>query len=331
MRDPIIAFMIFLFVVAGRCDARLFANKGKEPRRPANKKPSRGSGPVDKGDQRPHQASTSSKTKSKDNNTSADTVVKEKHKDEPEVRRITNHVRVTLTDVDNVDSFTPAETIFFEDCFMSAFIEVEDPSNEDDVQVRSIIVLDETPSQHRDRSLSLRTSGLYFDISALFEWSCRLCGLSTTRSSTTTSTTSSNNMDDDYTNDDFYFGGVTRTSSPTASPTGSPTPMPTYHSGFDDDFRDDDFYFNGPVADTVMVADDDLTDDTFYFSGTADQAGDDTMADDDVFSFFFGQRRLEAVEESDERRLEDLLCRKLRAGPFPVFHGVKECFVLFTA
>jgi hypothetical protein len=52
------------------------------------------------------------------------------------------------------------------------------------------------------------------------------------------------------------------------------------------------------------------------------------MVDDDVFTAFFGKR---VLEESDERRFEELLCQKLRVGPFQSFHSVRDCFVVFTA
>jgi len=278
MKVPTIALISLLLPCP--VQARLFGNKGKQPLRA--KKHYEAVKPDNQEKEKLHEALNDEKSKASGGhadkkNGQALTI--------PDIRRNTNQVRVTLTDVDDVNSLSPAETIFFEDSFKSAFVQIQ-KSNDDDVQVRSMIVLPDVPSKDQNRAL-FGTPGQYFDISALFEWSCRLCGSTT--------------GDDDYTNDDFYFNGVTTTSSPTSSPTESPSLSPTYHMLLDDP--------PGPVLDD-------------------DWALGSTLADDDLYSFFFGKR---VLEESDERRLEDLLCNNLRAGPFPAFHRVTECFVLFTA
>ncbi len=244
-----------------------------------------------------------------------------------EVQRKTNEVRVTLTNVEEISFLSSAETMFFEDCFMTAFVESQ-TDGDDDIHVRSMIVLRDSSTKknrlrQRDRSL-WRTPGRYFDIAALFEWSCRFCGISSARSSTGETL-----ADDDHTDDDFYFNGP-QEKSPTTYPTSRPT---TFVQGLDDDHSDDDFYFNGPTRVHTTQLDDDHTDDTFYFSGNKDSKIEDwsfgnTLRDDDVFSFFFGKR---VLEESDERRFEELLCRELRAGPFQAFHLVGECYVVFMA
>lgn len=241
-----------------------------------------------------------------------------------DIQRNSNKVRVTLTDVDDISFLSPAETMFFEDSFMAAFEESQN-HGEEEIHVRSMIVLsDSTTKKNRlhqpDRTL-WRTPGKYFDIAALFEWSCRFCGTTSTRAS-------GGDVDDDHTDDDFYFTGL-RERSPTASPTSHPT---TFFQGLDDDETDDDFYFGGTTNAFTAPLDDVYTDDIFYLTGTKTYKIDswsftDTLGeDDDIFSFFFGKRLL---EESDERRLEDTLCQKLRAGPHQAFHQIGECFVVF--
>jgi hypothetical protein len=172
-----------------------------------------------------------------------------------------------------MDSLTPAETIFFEDSWMSAFETVQDDG---DLTPRSMIV--ETPKERpkqkgkrgnpnlrggrrgghgRDlgwswSSTTYNWTGSFFDVSALFEFSCLLCD---------------------------------------------------YNGAADDDDRNDDVYYSGK---------------------------DD---DDDFFSGFWGGgwgggRKL----KSDHDRLfGDLLCDTLREGPFEVFQGVEDCFVIFAA
>ena len=273
-----------------------------------------------------------------------------------EVQRKTNQVRVTLINVGDISGLSPGETMFFEDCFIAAFVESQNNGDGNDVNVRSMIVLlDESLKKKKsrlrgsDRSLWAAPGG-YFDVAALFEWSCRLCsGSSSSSSSSRTESSSIAAADDDSKDDDFYFNGgkgqrrpaPPPKSRPTPPPKSRPTPPPrsrptiSKRSVLDDDFThaDDDSLNAHNKYDTETL------DDTFFgtesfgvpnatASPTNDSDHGTDMADDDVFSDFFGKRIL---EESDERRFEELLCNKLRGGPFQAFHRIRDCFVVFIA
>jgi hypothetical protein len=313
------AFLTF-FLLGNAAEARLFGKRAKAAKESPN-------GPHNL-EERQFDRYPSMKQSKSSKKISAETRTDASSEEDQEVQRNTNQVRITLVDVDDKNSMSPKETIFFEETFMSAFLEIQDNSD-DDVHVRSMIVLSDSSSKNnrlRRRNRSLwSTPGRYFDIAALFEWSCRFCR------------TSSYHADDDHADDDFYFNGsAEETSSPTASPTAFPTANPTASPTdfwFDDDHTDDDFYFGGAVWDggiTTPQGDAGYTDDIFSF---VDNDPDDDWAfaspwaaDDDIYSFLFGNRLL---RESDERRLEKLLCAKLRRGPYHAFKKVKECFVVF--
>jgi hypothetical protein len=235
-----------------------------------------------------------------------------------------NKVRVTLTDVNDLESMTPAEIIFFEDCFMYAFIEAQSSgTGDEDVHARSLIVVGESSESktdssrgNRDRSLLVwRTPKTYFDIFAIMEWSCYFCGGSR------------------Y-GDDFYSATTTTTTTTIKKrKVTNPAPRPMRASTYADAFTNDDFEFVGVTnyGEDPSV-DDDFTDDNVYFSGRPvdedEQWGlGDSFDTNEAYSMFFGNRRL---SEGDEDRFEDLLCARLRNGPFPAFHPVGKCLAIFT-
>jgi hypothetical protein len=129
--------------------------------------------------------------------------------DPQDLHRFTMQVRTTLTNVD-MNSLTPAETVFFEDSWISAFETVHDGG---DLTPRSIIVETHEKIKKGKRSnQKLRGerghgrelgwawsssiydwTGSFFDVSALFEFSCSLCD--------------SNGAADDDKNDDAYYSG----------------------------------------------------------------------------------------------------------------------------
>lgn len=244
-----------------------------------------------------------------------------------DTERMTNKIRVTLTDVDEMESLTSTEIMFFEDTFMLALMEALSMGDgSDDIHARSVIVLPRSSSPEdsqgnlrggHERALWGTSTTMFFDIFALLEWSCYFCG----------NKRSGSEFTDDNVDDDFYFAGMDKTASPTASPTRPPT--------YEDDTTDDDFYFSGGRTSTYDVTQelgDDHTDDTFYFSSPTAKVDDewglsDHFNDDDGFTFFFGKRQL---TESYERRFEELLCARLRTGRYRAFHHVGECLVVFT-
>jgi hypothetical protein len=124
--------------------------------------------------------------------------------DQQDLHRFTMQVRTTLTNVD-MNSLTPAETVFFEDSWMSAFETVQDGG---DLKPRSMIVEThhEAPKKGKrahqklrggrgghGRDLGYVLTGSFFDVSALFEFSCILCDY--------------NQAADDDRNDDVYYSG----------------------------------------------------------------------------------------------------------------------------
>jgi hypothetical protein len=131
--------------------------------------------------------------------------------DQQDLHRFTMQVRTTLTNVD-MNALTPAETVFFEDSWMSAFETVQDGG---DLKPRSMIVEThhETPKKGKRAHQKLRGgrgghgrdlgwswssttydwTGSFFDVSALFEFSCILCDY--------------NRAADDDRNDDVYYSG----------------------------------------------------------------------------------------------------------------------------
>ena len=264
-----------------------------------------------------------------------------------DTERKINNVRITLTGVKEMAALTPAEVLFFEDSFMLAFLEAQSSGNgAEHVHARSLMVFGEpTESQNGpsrgnpdDRSLTMRTTSTYFDIFALFEWSCYLCGAS--------------HNDDDY----------VPVSRPTAPRPRAPTPAPApkrtathttttaisvrrnAHPTRAADLADDVTENNGLKRrdfsdhDDDSGRDDDLTDDRFSFSGSSPIQEDEEWGlqtsldsqDDDAFTLFFGNRQLSTGNGYEEDQFESLLCARLRAGPFPAFYHVGECLAIFS-
>jgi hypothetical protein len=115
-----------------------------------------------------------------------------------EMQRITMQARTTLMNID-MDHLTPAECIFFEDSWMTAFETVHgnEEENSDYVAIRSVIVEEDEKKKTEvddrrnlrgssDRELWFYNFGGWFDIWAYIEISCVLCGSS-------------------YDDDDYYY------------------------------------------------------------------------------------------------------------------------------
>ena len=262
-----------------------------------------------------------------------------------DTERKINNVRVTLTGVKEMAALTPAEVLFFEDSFMLAFLEAQSSgTGAEDVHARSLVVFgasteaqnDQFHGNHKERSLKMRTTSTYFDIFALFEWSCYLCGGSR--------------------NDDDYVPAP-RPTSPTPRPTLAPKrtaihtthtaisvrrnapPIRASHVADGDDVAEDDGspFRDFRDRDDDPAGDDDLTDETLSFSGSSPVKEDEEsglgkslVTDDDAFSIFFGNRQLSNGNDEEGDQFESFLCARLRAGPFPAFHHVGECLAIFS-
>jgi hypothetical protein len=130
----------------------------------------------------------------------ADRLLKGKGKDNGS-RRGTIQARTTLANV-NVDDLTPEQIVFFEDSWIKVFNERGGKNDEDGPKARSLVVEDISNGDRADkgkrrpddrnlrggeafhpfsdeetrRELSSSSPGSWFDIWALFETNCNLCG-----------------------------------------------------------------------------------------------------------------------------------------------------------
>jgi hypothetical protein len=137
-------------------------------------------------------SSSSKKSESQDLSTSPQSPNNKKKKSHGHItHRMTREARTTLLGVE-MEDLTAAETIFFEDTWMTAYAQVH--TNDDDDEIRAFVVQDH--SQDRGRQLRGSSSPAsdsrsllfswwkppsykyyYFDVFALFETSCGIsCG-----------------------------------------------------------------------------------------------------------------------------------------------------------
>jgi len=115
-------------------------------------------------------------------------------------------------------------------------------------------------------------------------------------------------------------------------------PIVDNNDDFADEFTDDD-------DDGIFTDDQEVDDDESIFSehyptiNEEDGGGKNTSDnDDDTFTLLFGNRRRQLGGDDEDEddgtsqsvRFETLLCARLRAGPYPIFHGVGKCIVIFA-